>query len=512
LRPFDDAGIFQFPANAGGIRKLAVRGGGVTVVSSAMGLAVQMIATVVLARLLAPADFGLIAMVTTFSLLLSNFGLNGFTEAVIQRKVMNHGLAGNAFWVCFSAGLILTVTFAVSGRLLALFYGNPRVAPVAAAMSLTILLTSSSVLHLALLKRAMRFTLVSANDVAGRAVLVAVSILLAWKGWGYWALVAGSIAQSLSQCAGAWFMCRWIPGRPRRRVGTSSVVRFALHTYGRFTVNYGARNLDNVLVGWRFDAQSLGFYKKAYDLFALSASQLTAPLGNVAVAVLSRLNHDQPRYRDYLLKALSLLAFVGMGLAGWLTLAGKDLIRILLGPGWDPAGRIFTFFGPGVGAMLLYGIHGWIHLSIGRADRWFRWSMVEFGVTSLLFVLGLPWGPAGVALAWTASFWILLLPAFWYAGRPIGLGIAPVIAATWRPVLASLLAGCVSAAIIPALPYSSAAGAFAHMAEVSAAFATLYLGAIILLHQSVAPLSLVVRLAGELTRSSRNLVLSPGDL
>ena len=503
MKPFDANGKFRLAAyGRAELRRRAVRGAGVTVFSQGVLFAVQMVATVVLARLLTPADFGVVTMVTTFSLLLTNFGLNGFTEAVIQREEIDHGLASNLFWINLGAGLLLTVGFAAAGSLLARFYGDPRVARVAVGLSVTIFITSTSVLHLALLKRAMRFSVVSANDILARAVSVGVSILLGWAGWGYWALVAGAVAQPLITSIGAWSLCRWLPGLPQRVEGTGSMVRFAMNTYGNFGVNYFARNMDNLLVGWRFHAQSLGFYKKAYDLFALSASQLVSPLTVVAVPALSRLRQDSVQYRRYLLSALAAVAFVGMGLGADLTLVGKDVIRLLLGPGWEPAGRIFTFFGPGIGVMLLYGTHGWVHLSIGRADRWFRWGIVEFMVTGLLFILGLPWGPAGVAVAWTASFWILTIPAFWYAGRPMHLGIAPVIAAVWKYAVASLLAGCASAAIIRALPsfvaLSGSLGAGGRMLTVSAMFGTLYLVAVILLYQGCAPLYHVAGLMREM--------------
>lgn len=125
--------------------------------SGALGQAIQIIATVFLARLLTPADFGVVAMVTTFSLLLSNFGLNGLTEAVLQREEIDHFLISNLFWVSVGAGLLLTIGFAAAGSLVARFYSNPHVTPIAVGMSLTIFITSASVLHLSLLKRAMRF-------------------------------------------------------------------------------------------------------------------------------------------------------------------------------------------------------------------------------------------------------------------------------------------------------------------------------------------------------------------
>ena len=307
-------------------------------------------------------------------------------------------------------------------------------------LSLTIVINSTSVVHLALLKRSMRFPTTSGNDIVSAAASLGVALYLAYAGWGYWALVAGVVAQPLVQSIGAWYLCRWIPGRPRPVGGTAAAVRFAMSVYARFSVNYFARNADNLLVGWRFNAQALGFYKKAYDLFALSANQLVAPLSNVAVSALSRLNRDSAQYRKYLLGALGVTAFVGMGIGGDLTLIGKDVIRLLLGPGWEQAGRIFTYFGPGIGVMFLYYTHGWIHLSIGRPDRWLRWGIIELGVTFASFVLALPWGPVGVAGAWTVSFWVLTLPAFQYAGKPIRMGAGEVVAAVWRYLVASLLA------------------------------------------------------------------------
>jgi PST family polysaccharide transporter len=498
LKPFDANGAFHVTDKAGGLRRLAVRGAGVTVFSQGVVFAVQMIATVVLARLLMPSDFGVVIMVTTFSLLLMSFGQNGYSEAVIQREEMDHFLASNLFWINLGVGLLLAIGFAGAGSVLARFYGDPRVARVAAWVSLTIFINGTSVLHLALLKRALHFSITSANDVLSNVVSVVVSILFARAGWGYWALVAGLIARPFVQSVGAWCLCQWIPSLPRRVPGTASIMRFALHVYGRFSFNYITRNTDNLLVGWRFGPASLGFYKKAYDLFLLPANQLLIPVSDVVLSTLSRLERGSAEYRRYFLNGLSILAFVGMGAGAVLTLVGKDLIRLLLGVKWDAAGQIFTFFGPGVGIMLICATTGIIHLSIGRADRWFRWVVVEFAVTVSFFFVGLRWGPVGVASAWTASFWILTIPAFWYAGRPIHFGVTPVLAVIWRYVLASLLAGCASAAIIRAIPslvvVPGILGAMARIVSIFLLFSVLYLGAVIILHGGPDPLYRFARL------------------
>ena len=523
LKPFDARGAFapDVPVSGGTLRRLAVKGAGMTIFSGGLGLAIQVIATVILARILTPRDFGLVAMVTTFSLLLSNFGINGFTEAVVQREQVDHILASNLFWMDLGGGLLLTFAFAALGSALAKFYGEPLVAPITAGIAVTIFLSSISVMHLALLKRAMLFTAVAKNDVVSRAVSVAVSIFFAWLGWGYWALVLGACAQPLSTCIGGWILCRWIPGRPRYAAGTGAMLKFAMYTYGRFSVNYFARNADNLLVGWRFGAPALGFYKKAYDLFSLSGSQLVASTSVVAVSALSRVKEDRAQYMRYLMGAMTAMAFLGMGISGALTLIGRDLIRVLLGPRWGTAGTIFTFFAPGIGVMFLYGAHGWIHLSIGRADRWFRWGMVEWTVTILLFLGCLHWGPEGIAVAWCLSFWILIVPAMWYAGRPIGLGVGPMLSAVWRYVVASLLAGAASKLIFSRdeslWRIAGAGGAALRVALLSLSFGILYLSAIVLLYRGWQPLQKLASLLRDLAsvarseRSSAAVLSESGD-
>lgn len=485
-----------------------MRGAGITVFSQGVVFAVQVVATVVLARLLAPSDFGVVTMVTTFSLLLMSFGLNGYTEAVIQRDALNHRLASNLFWINVCVGILFALAFSAAGATLAKFYNDPRVANVAVGISLTIFFTNFSVIHLALLKRALRFTVTSANDVVAGILSVVVMISLAWAGCGYWSLVAGAVARPFFQSIGAFYFCRWLPSLPGRVDGTFGVVKFALHVYGRFTVNYCDRNMDNLLVGWRFGSDSLGLYKKAYDLFVLPANQLLMPVQEVALSTLSRLDRESNDYRRYFLNGLSILAFVGMAVGAILTLEGRDLIRLLLGSRWDASARIFIFFGPGIGIMLVYHTIGLLHLSLGRADRWFRWVLVEFTVTGLLFLLGLRWGPAGVAGAWTVSFWVLFIPAFWYAGRPIRFGVVPMIASIWKFMLASVASAAASIVVIqemsslvlaPGMP-----GVLLRIVTISSLFLFFYIAAVVILYGGFDELHGFAKLVLDLLPASRN--------
>jgi PST family polysaccharide transporter len=504
LKPFDASGAFAPSVPGGGraLRALAVRGAGMNIFSSAVSILIQLVATVVLGHLLLPRDFGLVAMVTTFSLLLMNATANGFIDAMLQRKDMTHALASNLFWINIGTALLLTVFFAACGPLLARFYSEPQVAHIAVAMSVMILLSCAPAVHATLLRRAMLFPAIARNDILARAVGVIVSICFGKAGWGYWSLVMGQCALSFSTMIGIFILCPWMPGRPRRLVGTRSTVTFAGHIAMRFGVNYFVSNFDNLLVGWRFGAHALGYYKKAYDLFALSLTQLVFTNSNVAVAALSRVREDRPQYIRYLLGATGMLAFIGMGLAGDFTLVGRDLIRVLLGSRWDTAGWIFTFFAPGIGIMLVYGIHGWIHVSLGHADRWLKWGIVEWVVTCSLFLAALPWGPEGIAVAWGVSFWLLALPALWYAGKPIDLGVTPVIGVIWRYTLAALAAGFSGYAILSRSGWlvrlAGAGGAAIRVTCGTVLFSALYLVFVAILYRGIKPLRTMATLIGEL--------------
>ena len=441
-------------------------------------------------------------MVTTFSLLLRSFGLNGFTELIMQREEITDSLASNLFWINLGIGAILTLAFASSGQLLAHLFHNSAVVRVTQAMSLTIVIACSGYIHTGLLQRAMHFRTTAIINFVGQVFQFVVSIVLATAGWHYWALVWGSVAQTATLTVGAWLACRWIPNPPGRVSGTGPGFKFAMNVYSHYAFWYMTRNTDNFLVGWRFGAQALGFYKKAYDLFVLPQTQLMSPMNAVVVSTLSRVSRDREQFQRYLLRAISVLAFLGMGIGADFALEGSDIIRFLLGPGWEEAGRIFTLFGPGIGVMLVYYTHGWIHLSIGCPERWFRWGMIEFACTASLFLLALRWGPSGIALAWTVSYFLLMFPGFWYAGQPIGLGIGPIFAVIWKFFAASVGAGLGTALIVRATPFLptafGTAGALGRIVSVSLVFFALYFAGIIGLHQGIRPLSEIVGLIRDL--------------
>lgn len=487
------------------LKKRAVQGAGFTVISQASTFLMHIISTVVLARLLTPDDFGLVAMVVTFSLLLQNVGLNGFTEAIMQKAELDQRLVSTLFWINIATSLGLTLLFIAAAPVLSWLYHEPRLQAISFGVALSIIFTGLANIHAALLKRGMEFKVTSTIFFAARTAGFLLAIALAWMGWGYWALVINIVAQPLVYAVCVWIFCSWRPGMPARNTGVRSMVVYALHVYGNFFLNYSSRNADIFLVGRYFGAVSLGFYKKAYDIFALPVNQLTAPLTDVALSTLSRLTGDPERYRRYYLDAVSILAFIGMAMGLLLTVNAHDLILLILGPQWTSAADIFMYFGPGVGIMLIYYTNSWLSLSLGRADRLFRWGFVELIVTVLSFVIGMPFGPAGVAAAWTLSFYVLTGVGLWYAGKPIQITFSAVLEAVWKYAVSALVAGAASYHLFRSV--DAIAGTFGSLNIVvrlllsGATGLSLYLLGILALYRGTRPFTQLLSLAGDMAPS-----------
>lgn len=485
------------------LKQQAVRGSGATVFTRISVYGSQLIGTMVLARLLIPADFGLVAMVTVFANILIEFGILRLAEATIQREQINHQQISTLFWINVALCTALAALLVVASSLIAWFYQEPRLAAITMVIAGGFIFTGLSIQHMALLQRNMEFYKIAAINITSTIFVDITAIVIAWQGCGYWALVARRIGIPVATAAGLWILCKWRPGLPSTRAGVWPMLKFGINSLGNYTMDYFSRSLDKVLLGWQYDAQSLGYYDRAYHLFVLPVNQLSYPLTSVAVATLSRLHNEPEQFRHYYLSAVTILAFIGMLLSVNLTLVGKDLILLLLGSQWDKAGQIFSFFGPGIGIMIIYGTNGWLHLSLGRADRWFRWGVIAFVTTAIFFVIGLPFGGLGIAVAYVASFYVLIVPCLLYAGSPVNLQLSALVSAIWKYFVSALATASFCWFILYSFELTS--NIFISLNTISRIFVSLffctflYLLLVVAFYQSTKPISQFVTLLRDMT-------------
>jgi PST family polysaccharide transporter len=418
--------------------RLALRGGTASVAIQYGNGVLQLVASVILARLLAAEDFGLVAIVTvltSFAPLLIDFGLG---DATAQKSKITQSQISSLFWLSSGFGLAIAVIVAACSPLIALIYREPRMEAVALCFAITFVLFGMSNQHLALLRRTMQFARIAKIQIFSTFAGVVIAIFIAICGYGYWALVLRPIASSLCVAIGAWLTCRWRPGFPVFDYEVKSMVRFGLHVVG-FSVTYSlAKAVDRVVLGLFYRPDQVGYYQNAMILYDNSILSTLVQLHTVGSAALSKLQSNHAALRHKYEAALSAVAFFGMPAAAILSVTAQDLTVMLLGEKWRAAGLLLSIIALRGIFQVVEGSQGWLHLSIGRADRWRNWGVASLVVQVVAVFGGLPFGVTGVAVAVVMASVLLAVPSISYAGRPIGIGSALVIRAVGQQLIGAI--------------------------------------------------------------------------
>ena len=402
----------------GDIEGRSVRGGAITSVAQVAKSLLTVGSTLVLARLLTPEDFGLVAMVTAVTGFLSMFKDMGLSMVTVQREEISQAQISALFWINAALGLVITVALAALSWGLAWFYQQPEVMGVAIVLALSFMVDGLTVQHEALMRRQMRYRALAIAEVVSVAAGVAAAVILAWQGFSYWALVANLVVFSAVNLVAIWIACPWRPAAPGRTDQMWELLRFGANITGFSFVNYFARNLDDVLIGRFHGANELGLYQKAYEILMVPITQINRPASRVAIPALSRLADDESRYRRAYLRILEKLLLVTMPVGALLILASDWVVLVILGDQWVDAALIFAALGVSIFAQAIGNTTGWLFISQDRTDEMFRWGFIGAGTALFSFVIGLPWGALGVAVAYSAVGVLVRTPwLLWFVGR-----------------------------------------------------------------------------------------------
>jgi len=422
------------------VGRRAAHGGALVIAGEIAKIVINLGSIAVLARMLVPEAFGLLAMVWALAGLAVLFTDLGLAMATIQRKDITDAQVNALFWVNAAAGAVLAAAVVALAPAVAWFYGEPRLTGITVALASAFLMAGLAVQHRALLQRQMRFRALVVIDVSAAAGGVVVALLLAARGYGYWALVANALAATALTTALSWAFCRWRPGWPSRVSGLSSLLSFGGHVTGFTMLNYFARNVDNVLIGWWWGPSAVALYDRAYKLLLLTVQKINVPVWRVMAPALSHIQDDGRKWaRAYCRSAMAVM-LVGAPLSSFCFVFADVIIPLFLGDQWTGAVEIFRYLAISGMAQCLYNTIPWIHISSGRTDRMFKWGLVSSALICLSFLIGLPFGPTGVALAYTITIAALTVPAVLYACRPTALKARQVFSAALPPVVAALLA------------------------------------------------------------------------
>ncbi|MBB1499144.1 lipopolysaccharide biosynthesis protein [Paracoccus sp. MC1862] len=445
-----DSTVFDPPS--GSLGRSVGRGALVTGGSQAVRLACQFASVIVLSRLLTPEHFGIVAMAAPVMAFIGLFQDLGLTQATVQKKNITHGEVNTLFWLNLAISMLLAALMVLAWPLVTRFYGDPRAGVLVAAMSLQLVLVGGTGQHLALLNRRMEFGRIAILDGLSAVLGLAVSVIWALVDPTFWALYAGGMATALVGLAGGWMLSRWRPGLPRWMPGAGSLVHFGAGITGFNFANFFSRNLDNILIGRYRGNEELGLYDRAYRLLLFPLQQVTNPLSRVMVPALSRMTDQPDRYRSAFLRVIPILLLVTLpGVALAVALA-DILVPFALGQQWVGSAVIFQALGFAGLLQPLNNPSGWLFISQGRSTEFMRWGIFVALTSIVAFVIGLPYGAFGVALAYAVSEYVRTPFLWFYIGKRGPVGAKDVTRVAFPFVVGAHLAVGVLWALRPHLP------------------------------------------------------------
>lgn len=452
--PSDPANPDQFEVqlDARSLKSTSIRGSMLIGFSQLLRLLMQVGSQVVLARLLFPEDFGLVAMVFPLITFAAIFADIGFGEAVIQRDKLDQQRVSSLFWISIGLSVVLGLIVAGASPLVALVYGDPRLALLTAVVAIGMPIGALGGVQGALLTRHMKYGSIMRIELLSALIGTSVTIAAAFAGWSYWSLAAGTLAQQGAATIQNWIASDWRPSRP----GLSSSTREDLHFGGNVTgfnlANFVTQSCDNIIIGLMNGQHALGLYDRSYRLVVQPLGQVLAPIGRIAVPLLSRLNSDPVEYEKVYLavvRAIVMLTVPGMLVC---IVFGHQIVAILLGPRWVEAGEVFSWVSV---AGLTSGVQAtalWLFISQARMRglRSFTLTTAFFNLTS--FFIGSFWGIVGVAISVGMVYTFVTSPLILYGATRHG----PVRAgALLRSCLPFVAAACVAAVLLVGLRRAS---------------------------------------------------------
>jgi O-antigen/teichoic acid export membrane protein len=409
--------------------------------SQALRTILQLGIIAVIARLLTPEDFGLVAMVVVFTNFIMIFRDFGLSAALIQRRELHDEHLSSCFWMNVFVGLFLSFFIAALAPGIAFFYNDQRLVLITIILGSTFFISSFGIVQSSLFLREIQFKILAIVEITAVLVSGITAIALAAAGFGVWSLVWQQVVLNAVFVILLWSLSRWRPQFFFRWQRVKEFLGFGLNLTGFNFVNYFNRNLDNLLIGKFLGSTPLGFYNLAYRILLFPIGNISWVIGRVMFPSLSAIQDDKIKVRNAYIKATRYIAILSFPLMLGILIVAPQFVRVIFGAQWERSISLIQILAV-IG--LIQSVQtsvGWIYQSQARTDIMFKWGILTLFVYAASFILGLKWNVEGVAIAYAIAVLLLSYPCFAIPFRLINLRISYFIKQFKSIILASISMG-----------------------------------------------------------------------
>ena len=403
----------------------------------------QLLSLILLSRILAPADFGIMAMAAVVIGLATVVRDLGAGPAIVREASLTPSFVASQLVVAATFGLVLAVLIILIGPFAAAVFGEPDLTPILSVLALGFVVGGVGVVPQALLERSLSFRPIAAAEILAGFVALLVALGAAVAGLGAMSLAIQAVVQTTVAVIVLALAARWRPTAAPSVADIRTGLRFGTPLAGFATLNYLVRNADNALIGAVLGAGPLGFYSVAYRLMLLPVQVVNSVGNRVLLPVLAQRTDLDSRRATYL-TAVGVTALVGFPIAAGLAGAADQVIRVLLGPGWEQSVPVLRLLALVAMAQVIGATVGPVFVATGRTDRLFAWGVLSSLIAVASFAIGLPYGITGVAAAYAVASLILLVPSLAVALPLIDTAIREVLRRVAPALAAAAIGGFIA--------------------------------------------------------------------
>lgn len=419
------------------LKSKVLSGLGWTAGSNFLGQIITWTITIVVMRLLSPADYGLLAMASIFVAFLAMMASAGLGPAIVQASTIGDEKLRQLLGIILIINTTLSALLLTAAPLIGAFFGEPKLVGIVRVLSLQFIITSFAVIPESLLGRELRFKARAMVDLGSNVLGGLVTVFFAWQGYGVWSLILGSMCTISCKTIGLNSVSPYLRIPIFSLRGAKPLLVFGGNVTTSRVLWFLYSQADMFIAGKLLGKEALGFYSVAMHLASLPVQKLSGILNQVAFPAFSQIQSDPALVSRHVLKAVKLLCFFSFPVLWGISSIAPELIELLLGPKWElailpmqilpvimPLRMVSNFLPAAIDA-------------IGRPDISVKNLLTSSVVMPLAFVVGGNWGVQGLCMAWLIAFPLVFLQNLSRSLPAINMRMRPFLGAMARPALAS---------------------------------------------------------------------------
>jgi O-antigen/teichoic acid export membrane protein len=401
------------------------------------GQALSTITFLILTRLLTPESFGLIALASIFVQLVQALIVQGFSDAIVQRKDLEPEHLDTAFWFNLGISLLMLGIGVTTADLIAQAFRQPELAPVIQWLALMIVLAGLSTTQQALLRRQLNFKLLAARQLTGQSIGCIVSIVMAFQGFGVWSLVSQLLVGNLISTILLWKISGWRPGFKISIKHFKDLFSFGINIVGISFLSFISMRADDFLIGYFLGPVVLGYYTVAYRLLVTLIQLLTDTVRQVILPTFSRMQDDLGKMRQAYYSAGELVSFAALPSFLGMAILAPELVRGLFGSQWEPSIPVMQILALMGLLLTIFNFSGAVFMAMGKPS-WALWLLLLDTIARVIaFSVAVKWGIIAVAAGLVISGYLLSPVRLWAVRKLIHLSIADYMGRFIPPLVSS---------------------------------------------------------------------------